>query len=195
MKYIFIFLFGLLFRSSIGYGQVLMTPKTDIFQKYQQVNAFKGIKFGSIFSEASEKMHLIKESAGIYDIRNEEYLYYNNFKFFRGQAYFTKSGKLYQVVLYLDNITNAKYIYNNLKSDLIGLFGENDGENKLSNNSTSLSISWHGVNIDVLLDASFESKVSGVGNVSLMIINNELNDVNLTEVLQKQESKIPKFWS
>ena len=175
MKYFLFLILHICFFDHLS-GQ----SKTPLFIEYQSNQSYKGIKFGSPFESIKAKMDL-GPSQGLdnHEINNKEYLIFNDEKFKEGQAYFTKSGFLYQVCISInDSYSSAIVRYNNLKAGLIKLFGQNDKEfTDLHNNSTnkSLNITWEGINLNIILHLDPDYKNNG--RVGLIIIHEKLHSL------------------
>lgn len=166
---------------------------TAKFNEYQQSNSFKGISFGTDFNLVNKKLNLSKSSyPSLYVIDNEDYLFYDIFKFKSGQAYFTNSGELYQIVLTMDEVYPTYTIYNKVKQRLLNLFGSSDREYTFDPSDKAiqpLNITWEGDNIKVLLSLNTPAFDEKKTSISIMILDKKLNKVATKEFLESNTSK------
>lgn len=189
-------LFCTTFQISICNGQ-----HSSAYYKYQEGKAFKGIKFGTSYSEATKRLTLKPTyQKDYYEIKNSEYLEYGLFKFNSGHAAFTKTGKLYMIVLHTSPASPPYQEYNALKQELIKLFGPCDAEYTYSpkeNFIQHLQVSWGGVapgtnlyiHVIVLPPSSGEKTT-----VELTILDNKLNaEVNREWFNSSEEGSVPKY--
>lgn len=167
------------------------------FKEYQLSNSFKGINFGSDFNLVNKKLNLSKSSySNLYLINNEDYLFYDIFKFGAGQAYFTNSGQLYQIILIMDEIYPTYINYNKVKERLLNLFGACDREYIFDPKGKAFQpifITWEGENISVTLQfhtPAFDGKKT---IIDIMILNKKLNNIAVKESLKSNtpKNKIP----
>ena len=177
-----------------------ITRKTNIYYQYQIQNAFKGIRFGSTFSEAKGKLLLAKYYQNSYKINNSAYLIFNDIQFSLGVAYFTpQSGKLYQIVLYKNckSYSDCLLTYQHMKISFINLFGENDAEYvespsdaKVQGGTPARNISWYGeVGINMSINSSSDNY-----SIEISIDNGNLNSIATDEQLKLSKSTtIPKI--
>jgi hypothetical protein len=192
----FAILIGCLFLyPTVSHSQTPSKRKTAAFDQYQQANSFKGIKFGSTLSQITSKMDLTFNSDLMsisYTINNSSYFTYNDFRFDAGQACFTRSGELFQVVLHIDKDPDALSKYLQLRKTFLQLFGSNDHER--ADIPTRL-IEWEGpiISISFMFDPEEDNKTCRKGSVSLMVINNALNSKATDELMHHSNDRLPKM--
>jgi len=188
-------LFCTTFQISICNGQ-----HSSTYNKYQEAKAFKGIMFGTSYSETTKRLSLKPtNNQNEFEIKNIEYLEYDVLKFKSGYAYFTKSGKLYQIILKTSPSTPPYQKYNGIKQRLIYLFGPCDNEytyDPKENFIQPLQISWGGkpganlyIHVMVMAPSSGENTT-----VNLTILDNKLNAEAQKEIINSsEEGKVPKI--
>ena len=192
-------LFCTTFLVSICNGQ-----HSSAYYKYQEGKAFKGIKFGTSYSEATKRLSLKPTSTSPlfqnqFEIKNVEYLEYGSFKFNSGYAYFTKAGKLYMIVLHTSPASPPYQEFNAMKYQLTKLFGHSDGEYTYSpkeNFIQHLQVHWGGlegtnlyINVMVMPPSSGEKTT-----IELTILDNKLNsEANREWFNSSEEGSVPKY--
>lgn len=164
---------------------------TNTFKEYDNLNSFKGIKFGSDFREVNSKLKLIKnkEFENGYVITNKNYLRFCYHDFESAHAFFI-NGKLSNVNLHYDSMKVKFNSYTNLYADLKEIYG-----NKIGKLTTGHPFaSWNGTNISIELFYDFDLSGKGqlvVGNIQLM----EQGHMQTIENLEKErkEKTIPEM--
>jgi len=184
----------------MGVGKIVngqhtpLKPKTRAYYEYQNNNAFRGIKFGSKYADIKDKLKLVTGLRDAFKITNPLYLSFNGIPFKSGQAYFTPiTGKLYQVVLYQEDLYPKCNYYYLLKNNLISLFGMNDAEyvDPEQKEFKDMNISWYGeVSIAILVQPSFGTKKA---DVNLLIDNSTYNELHYRESLKVSQPEVPKI--
>lgn len=172
---------------------------TAEFNEYEQSNSFKGINFGSDFNFVNKKLNLSKAKSlfpNLYLINNEDYLFYDIFKFRVGQAYFTNSGQLYQIVLMMDEIYPTYTNYNKVKERLLNLFGASDREYTFDPKGKAFQptfITWEGDNIRVTLHFNTPAFDEKKTIIDITILNKKFNNIAVKESFKSNnpKNKIP----
>lgn len=134
----------------------------------------------------------------MFQIKNTEYLEYDVLKFQSAFAYFTKAGKLYQIVLQTIPSSPLYQKYNAFKQRLIYLFGSSDNEytyEPKENFFQPLSISWGSMEGENLrIQAYVIESAKNTAAVHLSIFNKKLNAESNKEIIESSEGEVvPKI--
>jgi len=187
MKHIPILIIFLCCYICKGMAQRTFTPKSAVFQKYQQENAYKGIRFGTKLSDANSKLMLHEADLlfNMYSISNYKFTKYSGLQFDEGEAYFTDDAELYQVVVHQDSLIDGLYAYQKLRSHFLKLFGNNESERA---DLPTKMISWEGTVISVTLTFDpHNDNNSKDGSVRIKIFNRELSNKSTNQMLKKNK--------
>ncbi len=145
VKYIaYTFLFSFIWLNAIG-----QASKTAIFHEYDNARSFKGIKFGTIITQADAILKLEPYSGNAYSTTNSNYKVFNDIRFQTVVAYFNRDNRMYQVSLMKSKQTIGEYL--RLKSSLRGLFGKNDAEYYIDD-KTVMNMTWEGNNMSMYIN-------------------------------------------
>ena len=158
--------------------------RTDFFRRYDNENAYKGIRFGSTYNNIRMKLGLTKKLMSeplMYSIENSEYLKYGCISFNSGVAYFNKDGSLYSVVLYIDSLDSSRY------ANYLAYFTEYYGDNEIEKDGGH----WTGKNINIDFDF-YKCSNKVATDVKLGIYNTRLNNAAVDDLFESTENELKK---